>query len=400
MAELELSIMSRGPTTANDLKPLLEEFEAENHVRVRLRVMQWDSAWADLLKVALYRHGPDISEIGSTWLGSFVGMHALQPFSDEEVEAIGGPAAFTLSTWESGAVARHPLERALRWAIPWWADTRLLYYRRDILAQAGIDEDTAFTSFAQLEQTLERLVQARVPVPWVIPTHESRMTIHNVASWIWGAGGHLVSGDGRRTLFNWARARSGIQAYFELARYLTGPARDLDDTQSDALFNVGTAAVTISGPWLVRFASSQVLANMGMTLVPGTPFVGGSHLVCWRHAVYGNESIDLIRFLTSEHVQAAFGQRAGLLPTRPDVLRNPPFADDPLYQTVAEGLEKGRSFRPIPLWGLVEEKMSEALSDLWAQVLADPDLDLEQAVADCLGPLAQRLDITLGSRRW
>lgn len=391
--------MSRGPTTADDLKPLLEEFENINRVRVRLRIMEWDTAWAELLKVALYQHGPDISEIGSTWLGSFVGMHALQLFSDEEVAAVGGPAAFIPSTWQSGAVARHPLERSVRWAIPWWADTRILYYRRDVLAQAGIDEDMAFASFAQLEQTLGRLLDAGVPVPWVIPTHESRMTIHNVASWIWGAGGDFVSGDGMRTLFSWARARAGIQAYFGLARYLTGPARDLDDTQSDALFNEGTAAVTISGPWLAQFASPEVLANLGMALVPGTPFVGGSHLVCWKHAVYGSASIDLIRFLTSKHVQTAFGQRAGLLPTRPDVLRNPPFADTPLYQIVAGGLEKGRSFRPIPLWGLVEERLSEALSDLWAQVLAEPDLDLAEAIAGCLNPLARQLDVTLGSRR-
>lgn len=90
MAEIELSIMSRGPTTADDLRPLLEEFEVKNRTRVRLRIFEWDTAWADLVKVALYQDGPDVSEIGSTWLGSFVAMNALQQFSDREISLVGG----------------------------------------------------------------------------------------------------------------------------------------------------------------------------------------------------------------------------------------------------------------------------------------------------------------------
>jgi multiple sugar transport system substrate-binding protein len=399
MAELELTIMSRGPTTGEELGPLLEEFEAENHIRIRLHALEWDQAWADLLKVALYRHGADVSEIGTTWLGSFVGMNALHPFSDQEIESIGGVSAFIPSTWQSGLLAQNPLGRPLTWAIPWWADTRILYYRQDLLAQAGIEEGTAFQTPEDLKQTLQRLQASGVPIPWVVPTHESRMTLHNVASWLWGAGGRFVSGDGTRVQFNWPQARAGIRAYFELAPYLAEPARHLDDTQSDALFHQGRAAATISGPWLVQHASPEVRASLGMTFPPGIPFVGGSHLVCWQHAVYRVAAIKLIRFLTSQRVQAAFGKGAGLLPTRPDVLCNPPFSEEPLYQMVAQGLERGRSFLTMPLWGLVEERLSEALSDLWKAILADPDLDLERALAERLEPLAQRLDVTLGSRR-
>jgi multiple sugar transport system substrate-binding protein len=389
MAELELSIMSRGPTTAADLDPLLQEFAAEHHTRVRLRILEWDTAWAELLKVALYQHGPDVSEIGTTWLGSFVAMNALLPFTGEEVARIGGALAFIPSIWDSGALSRHRLERAVRWAVPWWADTRILYYRRDVLAESGIDEQMAFESAEAL---------AGVPVPWVVPSHQSRMTVHNVASWVWGAGGSFVSGDGTRTQFNLPRARAGMRAYFELARYLTDPARDLDDTQSDGLFSAGGAAATISGPWLRRFALPEVIANLGMTLSPGIPFVGGSYLVCWKYGVQRDATLELIRFLTSHRVQTAFGEQAGLLPTRPDVLSESPFVDDPLYQVAAQGLSRGRSFRPLSLWGLVEERLNETLSDLWADILADPDLDLEEVMTRYLEPLAHRLDLTLANR--
>jgi hypothetical protein len=51
------------------------------------------------------------------------------------------------------------------------------------------------------------------------------------------------------------------------------------------------------------------------------------------------------------------------------------------------------------LWGLVEEKLNDVLSHLWADLLADPRLDLEKAVAEHLEPLARRLNLTLHSRQ-
>jgi hypothetical protein len=117
MVQLELSVMSRGPTTIDDLGPLLSEFEAQNRARIQLRVLDWDTAWGELIKVALYQHGPDVSEIGSTWLGSFVGMHALRPFADDEILTMGGSSAFLPSSWQSGMMRSPMTKGAVSWAI-------------------------------------------------------------------------------------------------------------------------------------------------------------------------------------------------------------------------------------------------------------------------------------------
>ena len=400
MAELELSIMSRGPTTTADLQPLLDQFQAEQRISVHLRVLDWNTAWADLLKVALYQYGPDVSEIGSTWLSSFVAMDALQPLTGFKAAAAGDPALFLSSSWQNGMLAQRVGEPALPWAIPWWADTRIIYYRRDLMARAGVaPAQAAFDSTERLAHTLGCLQSAGVPVPWTVPTHQSRMTVHNVASWVWGAGGEFVTDDGRHLLFDQPEARTGIRAYLDLARFIAEPARGLDDTQSDALFRQGQAAAAVSGPWLLQFVSPDVVAYVGIAFPPGVPFVGGSHLVLWKHAVHETAAVKLIRFLSGQHVQASFGRQAGLLPSRHDVLSNPPFSDDPFYKVMAQGLKAGRSFPSIPLWGLVEEKLNEVLGHLWADLLADPHLDLEKAITEHLEPLARRLSLTLRSRQ-
>ena len=51
------------------------------------------------------------------------------------------------------------------------------------------------------------------------------------------------------------------------------------------------------------------------------------------------------------------------------------------------------------MWGLVEDRLTTAISELWQQVFADPHIDLPGAVAAKLRPLAERLDRTLASSR-
>jgi multiple sugar transport system substrate-binding protein len=403
MAEIGLSIMTRETGAARELiaqawRALLDEFEARNRIRVHLHLLEWNTAWTEVLKIALYQHGPDVSEIGTTWLGSVAGMNALEPFLDDELAATEW-TSFLPSIWQSGELALSPQAPPMRWAIPWWADTRILYYRRDLLGQAHIDEAAAFDSFEHLKQTLGRLQEAAVAVPWVIPTHRARMTIHNVVSWVWGAGGCLISDDGRHVLFHRAGARAGIRAYFALAPYVAEPARNLDDAESEHLFAEGHAAATISGPWLKQQVSPEVAGQLGMTVPPGIPFVGGSHLVRWKHSKHRQAAVKLIHFLTDQRVQSTFGQRAGLLPARLDVLANPPFADDPFYQVVTTGLKRGRSIPAHRLWGLVEDKLNESFGRVWSVVLSQPELDLEQILADHLDPMAHQLDIALSSRR-
>ncbi len=47
------------------------------------------------------------------------------------------------------------------------------------------------------------------------------------------------------------------------------------------------------------------------------------------------------------------------------------------------------------MWSLVEEKLMAALGELWAEVFANPDIDLKAVIAERMGALAARLDSIL-----
>ena len=102
MAELEFSIT---PAELGDLydelQTALAEFEARTRIHVRLRPIASQAALDELTKFAIYKKGPDVSQIGSTWLEGLADMDALRPFSAEEVKALGDPADFVPEAWKA-----------------------------------------------------------------------------------------------------------------------------------------------------------------------------------------------------------------------------------------------------------------------------------------------------------
>ena len=390
--EIEFSLMA---DSAANIQPLLDQFEAAHGLRVRLRLMRWDTAWSDLVKVALYGDGPDLSEIGSTWLGDLVAMNALRPFSEPELALLGGGPAFLPSTWLGSQLVGDPHQ----WAVPWLTGARLLFYRRDLLAQAGLDPAAAFADPAHLHATVAALAAASVAVPWTVPTGPTHTTLLNIASWVWGAGGDLISPDGKRTTFSHPAARAGMRAYYALGQFLAPAVQALTGLQPDGQFlDSPETAITLSGPWLCGAAQSRpaLAAQLGVALPPGPSFVGGSHLVVWKHGRQAEAAVQLAAFLTAAGPQLAYSQAVGLLPTRLEALAAPPFGTHPFWQLATRGLRTGRSLPVTRSWGLMEDRLTTALAAVWAEVLADPAADLDDLIRRRLEPLAQRLDLVLG----
>jgi ABC-type glycerol-3-phosphate transport system substrate-binding protein len=392
MEEITLSIFHHSNTANANMNELLKKFEQREKVRVRLEVIPWSMGWQRLVEMALYHTGPDISELGSTWILDFVRMNALRPFSEKEVEEIRAGRAYFDASW-SGCISEGTEGKTI-WAVPLGGDARVIFYRRDLLKEAGIDEATAFAGPSRFDNTLARLQQAGVAVPLALPTGRSRNNLHSMASWIWGMGGDFLNADGQQIEFDKSRALDGFKAYFGLGRYL-GSQRNLEEYESDAEFMNGHGAVTISGYWILHEQKSpEVEQNLGMAVMPVVPFVGGEHLVIWKHSRHQDIALRLAQFLTnnasSEKIYPHFG-----LPVTIDGWKQAPF-NEPRYQYFLKAMQGGRSFPTSQLWGLVEKRLTDLLADVWNEVLASPER-ADVLVENQIGALAKRLRTTLRS---
>ena len=96
----------------------------------------------------------------------------------------------------------------------------MIFYWRDILEQAGIDEAGAFQSVEQMDRTLACLQSHGIATPWAVTTRRTSNTLYNISSWVWGAGGDFMSADGKWMLVAEPEVRAGLAQYYRLYRYM------------------------------------------------------------------------------------------------------------------------------------------------------------------------------------
>jgi multiple sugar transport system substrate-binding protein len=390
MEEITFSIFNHSPAASAQMTTLLKQFEREEKIRVRLEVIPWSMGWQKLVEMGLYHIGADISEIGSTWIMDFVRMDVLRAYSQADANEITGGRRYFDSTW-TGGVGKERTSHTI-WGIPMAGDARAVFYRRDWLEKAGIDEEIAFKGPSRFDHTLAAIQRAGCSMPLSLPIGRSRNNIHSLASWIWGLGGEFLSADGTNIEFDHERALDGAKAYFSLGRFL-GEEHIVEETDSDAAFHQGRSAVTISGYWILHASKPpEVTSHLGVAPIPGVPFVGGEHLVIWKHSNRQEQALRLAKFLarpeSSELLYPHFG-----LPVAIDGWDRAPFTE-PNYQAFRDALQNGRSFPPGPLWGLVEKRLHDTLPEIWTEVLAHPERT-DSIVENHLDALAKRLQMTI-----
>jgi len=397
MANLEFSVFDHGAETIAQLRKLLAQLEKDERIKVNLVVLPWRGGWERMVNVALYGEGFDVSEIGSTWVGDFIKMEALSLFSPTDLRLIGLEKDFLPASWSSG-VTKATGGSSIVWSIPWSADTRVIYYRRDLLNQAGIDEKTAFRDPEQFEKTLVKLKKSGVEVPLTLPMGRSRQNVHNLAAYVWGAGGGFLSQGGKKIIFDSPEALAGMKNFFKLGSHLVPQARHLGEGASEDFFTAGNSAVTISGTWVPTQAiPEKVRRQLGTALIPGTPWVGGSNFAIWKNCRYKREAVRLIQYLTNSPLSDTVFPAAGL-PTRLASLDAPVYTSDINWKVMRQGLLAGRAFPTEQLWGLVESRLTDLLPAIWDKIFAEPETKIETILEQFIPALANRLSMTLSAR--
>jgi multiple sugar transport system substrate-binding protein len=391
---INFSICLSRDETAADLDAVLIPFNSTRSINssVRITVFPWDTYKDELTAIAIYGKGPDISQVGAPLVNDLVVMNALRPFTNREIAYFGGSAIFHATAWQS---SRRVHEGQI-WAIPWLADPRAILYWRDMLSQAGIQEQNAFNNFDHMEHTLKRLKVSGVETPWVLPIGNHLNALQAACTWIWGAGGDFVSVDNRIPFFHHPAAIAGLKKYFDLYEYMPKEGQPLDPVEANKLFLSRKAAATIGNLTFISNLPQDLRAKVGVALPPGAPLVGGSSLVIWKHVHSEQDAVELIRYLLTKDAQVQYCQRLGYLPVRVDALLEPPYTTDPIERGFTQVLQRGRLFPLIKLGGLLEEKLGAIIGNIWVQLAAGQHIDIEATLAQELAPVVRNFEQWVG----
>ena len=112
--------------------PLIKEFERRNPtIKVEMQQIPWTAAHEKLLTAYAGESTPDVGQLGNTWLPEFSVLNALEPLDPFTATS----DLVDVSDIFPGVLKTNVIDSVLC-GIPWYVDTRVVYYRKDILQQA------------------------------------------------------------------------------------------------------------------------------------------------------------------------------------------------------------------------------------------------------------------------
>jgi multiple sugar transport system substrate-binding protein len=373
---------------------LVPAFEAENPgIRVRVQQIPWTAAHEKLLTAFVGGSTPDLCQLGNTWIPEFAALGALEDLTPliARSETIRREDYFR-GIWDTNVIDGRV------YGLPWYVDTRLLFYRRSALAAAGFDSPPrTWAEWTTAMRAIKRNVGSdryAIFLPfneWVPPVVLGMQ-----------AGSPLVV-DGRRGAFRGAAFRDAFHWYIGLFREgLAPPVSNVQVANLYQEFERGYFSMYISGPWNIGEFKSRLPAEMQddwMTAplpgpdstYPGVSTAGGSSLAVFRGGAHPEAVWRFVEFLSRPEQQARFYELTGSLPARESAWEASDLANDPHARAFREQL---RHVRPTPLVPEWEQITSRVL--IHVEAAARGAVTEEEALA----ALDADVDRILEKRRW
>ena len=377
------------------VQALTAEFE-QHHPGIAVRVQQvpWSAAHEKLLTAYAGDAMPDVFQIGNTWIPEFVALDAISALD----EPMAAAEALSRADFFAGIVDTNEVEGRL-YGLPWYVDTRLLFYRKDMLARAGAagpphDWQAWQGAMAGIRQSAAPDADAIL-----LPTNEWAPLVILALQ----QGAELLSGDATCGAFSAPAFRAALDFY--LGMFAQGYASAVASAQIANLyqeFAAGRFAIYISGPWNLGEFARRLPAELQDDWAtapmpgpdadyPGLSLAGGASLAIHRGSEHQTEAWQLIEFLSQTAQQVRFYELSGNLPARTAAWRDPGLAGDRRARAFFEQLQRIRSTPKIPEWERIATVITRHLERL---VRSETTPDVALAALDA------EVDQILAKRRW
>lgn len=368
-----LTVWIMGDSAAN-FEALIAPYTESSGTEVEVVAIPWDGIDERLTTAVASGSGPDLLQIGLSKLRTFADAGALLAL-DDHLNDYPGLASENFASGIAGDATAVNGEIV---SVPWVSDTRVLFYRSDILAENGIDAPPS--TWDELREDAATLAaRGDGQYGYYIPQWDSPLPLIMT----WSNGGDVIEADGSVN-FDVPEFHAAVDTYVGLHSDGSAPPNgDFDQTQG---FISGIAPMLISGPYLAAGISSsapELDGAWGVTTVPAgsssaTSLFAGSNMGVWHNTDQVDASLALLEYLSEPQTQVRWFEMSGELPTATAALEDATLASDPLVQVYSQQLTDAKVLPLVPNWdGGVGADLLTALNSI---VLTGADR--ESALAD------------------
>ncbi|MCX7745731.1 MAG: sugar ABC transporter substrate-binding protein [Clostridia bacterium] len=390
---LKVWIMPNSTSAEKDFMELIDPFLKENpHIKVTPTILTWNSAWDKITLSVTGGDAPDIMQLGSTWVAAIASTGGLADLTDKYRKDDFIPQTLRATVIENQT-------NSARYAMPWFVDTRALYYRKDALRKAGVNPEKDFTNWETFKNALKKLNQLEVNGKKIsamgMPGKNDWNVVHNFSWFIWGAGGDFLSPDNKKCTIHSPQSFEGIKYFIDLASegLISRKALERSAGEVNKMFNNGDFATMISNP----STDVTINDNIGFSIIPKGPnghfsFLGGSMLAIHKSSNHFSEALALLNFLSTKDAQIQYSKMTYYLPAVQSAYNDPYITSDPAWSVFKSQVQYAKPYPSISSWGPIENIFKNGFSSVWDTVLsADGPYDAKKILKE-LSDTADKVD--------
>jgi multiple sugar transport system substrate-binding protein len=293
---------------------------------------------------------PDVFTQDVVWIAEFAGAGwalALDEYFNADARKAFFPGVVQACTFQDKLTA-----------LPWYVDSGMLFYRKDLLEAAGAKVPEIWDDLATTAQAIQKA--AKTPFGYLWQGKQAEVLVCDLVEAIGSNGGAILAADGKSGRLNDDKAVAAVQFLYDTINKTKISPSDVlswDEEPSRRPFTSGQSPFLRN--WSYTYALAQdpkestVVDKVGVAPLPH--FAGGTSSACLGGYQYGvnaatknrEAAIDFLTWMSSPATQLRFALRTGFAPSRPDVFDDPQLGKEQPFMKQLKGVFTGATPRPV-----------------------------------------------------
>lgn len=361
---------------------LTKTFESENPgSTITIEEQSWTGLVDKLTTNLSGSDSPDLVEVGNTQASAFTSAGAFLDLTDQ-YDALGGDDLLP------GFVEAGSYDGKF-YAAPLYSGSRLVFYKKDALAAAGLAVPTTLDEYVSNGEALATANPGKSGIWW--PGQDW----YNALPFIWENGGEVAVPDGD----NWdaqlssSESVAGLTQVQQVMQKASTAPKDGQETNPQVGFCDGST-LQLSAPSWVKWSILAPLdaetpgcpdqeANLGVYAMPGKSggaaqvFAGGSNIAVAAKSAHPELATKALAIILSDKFQTIYGEN-GLIPAKLSLAST--LGTDEVAKASTAAAGNAKLTPASPKWADVEA--SGILTDLFVKIAQGGDVKALATDAD------------------
>ncbi len=379
----EIRVWLVGTDTPDEAREyLVDTFEEENPgSTLVIEEQSWDGLVDRLTTSLSGSDSPDVVEVGNTQASAFTSAGAFLDLT-EQYEDLGGDDLLP------GFVEAGSYDGKF-YAAPLYSGARLVFYKKDALAAAGLTVPTTLDEYVANGEALATANPGKSGIWW--PGQDW----YNALPYVWENGGEIAvpDGDAWDAQLSSEESLAGLAQVQQVMTNASRAPKDGNETSPEVGFCDGTT-LQLSAPSWVKWSilapadaeapgCPEQEENLGVYALPGMDggaaqvFAGGSNIGVSAKSAHPELAVNALKIILSDEFQTIYGEN-GLVPAKLSLADT--LGTDEVAQAIAAAAGNAKLTPASPKWADVEA--AGILQDLFVNIAQGGDVQALAEAAD------------------